>query len=137
VGGGQMLLSSFTGEAASLRMPRGHLVDLRQYKALEGMRGFAPENFEEMIALKGMGPKAVRALALVAELVYGEEPSWRDPARYSFAHGGKDGTPRPVDRELMLETSRFVEDAVEGARMENREKKKCLERLSQWGGWQG
>ncbi|MCX6768140.1 MAG: DUF763 domain-containing protein, partial [Candidatus Micrarchaeota archaeon] len=46
VGGGQMLLSSFTGEAASLRMPRGHLVDLRQYKALEGMRGFAPENFE-------------------------------------------------------------------------------------------
>lgn len=46
-----------------------------------------------------MGPKRVRALALISELIYGAETSWKDPAKYSFAHGGKDGHPYPVDRE--------------------------------------
>ena len=129
--GGQTPLSAFSGDFKQLKMQRGHLVDLRQYRALEEMREFAPSNYGELIALKGMGPKAVRALALVAELVYGEEPSWRDPARYSFAHGGKDGTPRPVDRGLMVESSAFLEQAVEGARIGAGERAACLKRLVQ------
>ena len=48
--------------------------------------------------MKGVGPKTVRALALVGEVIYGAAPSYEDPARYSFAHGGKDATPYPVDR---------------------------------------
>jgi hypothetical protein len=46
-----------------------------------------------------VGAKTIRALALIAELLYGASPSFRDPARYSFAHGGKDGHPYPVERE--------------------------------------
>ena len=42
-----------------------------------------------MLALRGMGPRTVRSLALIAELVYGEPPSWKDPLKFSFAVGGK------------------------------------------------
>jgi len=57
-----------------------------------------PENYEKLLATKGVGPKTIRALALVSEVIYGAKPSYEDPARYSFAHGGKDATPYPVDR---------------------------------------
>ncbi|MCM8815839.1 MAG: DUF763 domain-containing protein, partial [Candidatus Omnitrophica bacterium] len=56
-----------------------------------------PENYEKLISVEGVGPKTVRALSLVAELIYSAAPSYKDPARYSFAHGGKDATPYPVD----------------------------------------
>jgi len=57
-----------------------------------------PENYEKLLSTEGVGPKTIRALALVAEVIYGARPSYEDPARYSFAHGGKDATPYPVDR---------------------------------------
>lgn len=57
-----------------------------------------PENYEKLLATRGVGPKTIRALALVAEIIYGARPSYEDPARYSFALGGKDATPYPVDR---------------------------------------
>lgn len=57
-----------------------------------------PENYEKLLATEGVGPKTIRALALVSEVIYGAKPSYEDPARYSFAHGGKDATPYPVDR---------------------------------------
>ena len=52
-----------------------------------------PQDFEQLLGLSGVGPKTIRALSLISELVYGVAPSYRDPARYSFAHGGKDGIP--------------------------------------------
>ena len=57
-----------------------------------------PENYEKLLGTEGVGPKTIRALALVAEVIYGAKPSYEDPARYSFAHGGKDATPYPVDQ---------------------------------------
>jgi len=63
-----------------------------------------PENYEKLLATPGVGPKTIRALALVAEVIYGAKPSYEDPARYSFAHGGKDATPYPVDRETYDQT---------------------------------
>lgn len=57
-----------------------------------------PENYEKLLSTPGVGPKTVRALALVGEVIYGARPSYEDPARYSFAYGGKDETPYPVDR---------------------------------------
>jgi len=57
-----------------------------------------PDNYEKLLATSGVGPKTIRALALVAEVIYGAKPSYEDPARYSFAHGGKDATPYPVDQ---------------------------------------
>ena len=58
----------------------------------------APADFESFLAMEGVGAKTLRALALTSEPIYGTRASHRDPARYSFAHGGKDGTPYPVDR---------------------------------------
>jgi len=63
-----------------------------------------PQNYEALLATPGVGPKTIRALALVAEVIYGAKPSYEDPARYSFAHGGKDSTPYPVDRETYDQT---------------------------------
>ncbi|MGB9620716.1 MAG: DUF763 domain-containing protein, partial [Armatimonadota bacterium] len=57
-----------------------------------------PRDFEELLGVEGVGPKTVRALAMIGDLVYGAPMSRRDPAAYSFAHGGKDGIPYPVDR---------------------------------------
>jgi len=58
---------------------------------------YKPENYEKLLAIKGVGPKTIRALSLVAEVIYGADPSYEDPARYSFAYGGKDATPYPID----------------------------------------
>lgn len=66
-----------------------------------------PKNYERLLATKGVGPKTVRALSLVSEVIYGATPSYEDPARYSFAHGGKDATPYPVDRDTYDESIEF------------------------------
>jgi hypothetical protein len=66
-------------------------------KILEKLCWEKPENYEALLASEGVGPKTIRALALVSEIIYGAKPSYEDPARYSFAHGGKDATPYPVD----------------------------------------
>jgi hypothetical protein len=63
-----------------------------------------PENYQTLLASQGVGPKTIRALALVAEIIYGAKPSYEDPARYSIAHGGKDATPWPVDKPVYDQT---------------------------------
>jgi len=65
-------------------------------------------------------------------LVYGTEASWKDPARYSYSHGGKDLTPYPVDKSGMYKTAQFLEQAVEEAKLEKKEKLDALRRLSEW-----
>lgn len=71
-----------------------------------------PRDFESLLMTKGVGPKTIRAISLVAEIVYGAKPSYQDPARYSFAFGGKDGVPYPVDRENYDLTLAVMESAV-------------------------
>ena len=89
-----------------------------------------PENYETLLAVKGVGPKTVRALALVGEVIYGAEPSYEDPARYSFAHGGKDGTPYPVDRDTYDKTISILKTAVEHTRISPYEKDRAIQRLT-------
>jgi hypothetical protein len=89
-----------------------------------------PENYETMLAIQGVGPKTIRALALVGEIIYGAEPSYEDPARYSFAHGGKDATPYPVDRETYDKTIAMLKDAVGRIRISPYEKERAIRRLS-------
>jgi len=72
-----------------------------------------PANYEQFLAIRGIGPATVRALALVAELIYGEPASWRDPVKYSFAFGGKDGVPYPVDKRTMDETTELLRAAMQ------------------------
>jgi len=89
-----------------------------------------PQGFEELIGLEGVGPKTLRALSLVSELVHGVPSSFRDPARYSFAHGGKDGIPYPVDRETYDGSIEFLARALRRAKIGERETMEALKRLS-------
>lgn len=95
------------------------------YKATE----IKPKSYEELLALEGVGPKTIRALALVAEVIYGAKPSYQDPARYAFAHGGKDRTPYPVDRFVYDQTIAFFEKILQRAKLSPSEKQKIFSRL--------
>jgi hypothetical protein len=88
-----------------------------------------PENYEKILATEGVGPKTIRALSLVAEVIYGAKPSYEDPARYSFAHGGKDATPYPVDCVTYDNTIETLKEAVRRLRFNAQEKDKALKRL--------
>jgi uncharacterized protein len=89
----------------------------------------APQSYEKLLAIEGVGAKTVRALALVGEVIYGAAPSYQDPARYSFAHGGKDGTPFPVDRATYDRTIAILARAVRRTRLAASEKSAMLRRL--------
>lgn len=91
-----------------------------------------PEDFERLLGLPGVGAKTLRALSLISELVYGVPPSYADPARYSFAHGGKDGYPYPVDRETYDKSIDFLAKVVNHARLGISEKNEALKRLSRF-----
>ena len=91
-----------------------------------------PENFRQLLEIQGVGPKSVRALAMIADLVYGAPASTRDPAKFSFAHGGKDGHPYPVDRRNYDRSIEVMKKAVERARVGDREKVDALRRLSRF-----
>ncbi len=88
-----------------------------------------PKNYEELISLEGMGPKKIRALALISDLVYGSKPSWRDPVKYSFTHGGKDGFPYPVEREVYDDSIKILHDSLESAKLDRKEKYLAIKRL--------
>lgn len=88
-----------------------------------------PKTYEEMLALPGVGPKTIRALSLVAEVIYGAEASYTDPARYSFAHGGKDATPYPVDCTTYDKNIEMLAKAVRKTRLSSRDKNSALRRL--------
>jgi hypothetical protein len=109
---------------AVLQMPRN-----TNWKMLKQVYEFQPKNYEELLSIKGVGPATVRGLALVAELVYGEKPSWQDPVKYSFAYGGKDGVPYPVDRKAMDESIHLLRQTVQSAKIGDREKIQSLQRL--------
>jgi hypothetical protein len=89
----------------------------------------APKDFEALITLQGVGPKTIRALALIGELLYGKTPSFKDPARYSFTHGGKDGYPYPVDKATYNQSIFFLESAIKKAKIGNTDKLKALKKL--------
>ncbi len=88
-----------------------------------------PEGFEGLLGIKGVGPKSIRALSLISELIYGVSPSFQDPARFSFAHGGKDGHPYPVDRTSYNRSIAILEKAISQAKIGRREKLETLKRL--------
>lgn len=98
-------------------------------KILAKLTDERPGNYEGVLATEGVGPKTVRALALVGEMIYGAAPSYEDPARYSFAFGGKDATPYPVDRATYDEAIRILAGAVARMRVSPEEKRKMLRRI--------
>ncbi|MCS5650344.1 MAG: DUF763 domain-containing protein, partial [Dehalococcoidia bacterium] len=87
------------------------------------------DNFEDLLMLKGVGPRTIKSLALVSEVVHGDSSRFDDPARFSFAVGGKDGRPHPVDKETYDETIEILGDAVEKSKLGYNDKSKALKRL--------
>ena len=102
------------------------------WKVIKRAYEFQPKNYEQLLSIRGVGPATVRGLALIAELVYGASPSWKDPVKYSFAYGGKDGVPFPVDRKAMDESIQILENAVQNAKIGDKEKLRSLQRLRQF-----
>jgi len=101
----------------------------RLRKIINSVNLIRPRNFEELISIKGVGPKTIRALSLVAEIIYGARPSYEDPARYSFAHGGKDGTPYFVERPIYDKTIEAIERGIFRSKISLKEKKLAIHRL--------
>ncbi len=89
-----------------------------------------PENYEKLLSLEGVGPKTMRALALVSEVIYGAPASHEDPARYSFAHGGKDATPYPVDLKTYDSTIQFFTRVVQKMKISYSERSSIMKRIS-------
>jgi uncharacterized protein len=120
----------------SVAMPRHHdlrLSDLhpdRLARVLLTTYERQPQDYTALLAVPGVGAKALRALAMVAELTYGEPASVRDPVSYAFAHGGKDGTPYPVDRPTYDATIESLRRAVQEVRAGHTEKSAALKRLA-------
>ena len=93
----------------------------------------APKDFEALLGIEGVGPKTLRALALASELVHGAPATLRDPARFSFAHGGKDGTPFPVDRITYDKTIEILDKAINRAAVDRSDKVAAFRRLAAFG----
>jgi hypothetical protein len=89
----------------------------------------APVDFAELLLTPGVGPRTVLSLALVAEVLHGAPARFSDPARYSLAHGGKDGHPFPVPRRVYDETIRVMKDAVARARLGQSDRLFAIQRL--------
>ena len=120
----EWLPNANTQHVTTLNMPRNI-----NWKALTQAYETQPSNYEELLSIQGVGPATVRGLALIAELVYGEKPSWNDPVKYSFAYGGKDGVPYPVNRRAMDESIQILKQTVQAAKVGDKEKTRALQRL--------
>jgi hypothetical protein len=107
-----------------LNMPR-HI----DWNAIKRAYEFQPTNYEELLGVKGIGPGAVRALALVSQIIYGAKPNWQDPVKFSFALGGKDGVPFTVDRSSYDQTIEHLNYLIEKTRLGDGEKYAALKRL--------
>ncbi len=117
-----------------LTLPSHHPVldidlSVNEFEVLKKAWELQPESYQELISLKGMGPKKIRALALISDLVYGDSPSWDDPVKYSFTHGGKDGFPYPVDREVYDHSISTLNDALHQAKLEKKDRYQAIKRL--------
>lgn len=118
-----------------LDMPRREYLtfadfDVRRVsRLLDTVQAQAPADFASLLSLQGLGAKTARAMALIADIVYGAPTSFRDPATYSFTHGGKDGYPFPVDRALYDRSIQMLSDAVRRAKLDAREKHEALAAL--------
>ena len=88
-----------------------------------------PADFEDLLLLQGVGPRTIQSLALVSEVIHGSPTRFEDPARFSFAHGGKDGHPFPVPTRVYDETIATLENAVQKAKLASTDKSAAIKKL--------
>jgi hypothetical protein len=116
-GGAPAIGATAEPDGPHLRMPMQHEVQ--------------PADYEELVETDGIGAKSLRALALIAELVHDAESAREDPAKYAYAHGGKDGTPTPVDRGRYDRSIAEMRAVLEGAEIDGETKQSALDRLAE------
>lgn len=109
---------------------RAEDVDLKRLGAVLAT-AYESENtdFESLLLTPGLGPRTLQSLTLVSEVIYGTPSRFTDPARFSFAHGGKDGHPFPVTTKIYDESIRILGESIEESKMGYSEKSECLYRL--------
>ncbi len=118
-----------------LEMPKHHdirpsdVLLRRLEKILRYAQDTQPSDFESLLLVPGLGPAAVSALALLCEVMFAHRSRFRDPARFAFAHGGKDGHPFPVRLDIYDHSIRVLHDAIRRARLNQPEKLQALKRL--------
>jgi len=123
-------------EIRSIIMPSHH--DVRStdvdLKRLGSVLALAHErqvlDFESLLLLEGLGPRTLQSLTLVSEVIHGTPSRFTDPARFSFAHGGKDGHPFPVPVNVYDETISTLRDAVNKAKIGQSDKQDAIRKLS-------
>jgi uncharacterized protein len=128
--------SKILPEITKLIMPRHH--DVREkdvdLKRLGSILALAHErqvdNFENLLLLEGVGPRAVQSLTLVSEIIHGTPSRFSDPARFSFAHGGKDGHPFPVPTKTYDQTINVLRTALEKAKLGDKDKMDAVKNLT-------
>ena len=119
----------------SIIMPSHHEVREQDIdlKRLGGVLATAyenqPKDFESLMLTPGLGPRTLQSLALVSEVIYGTSSRFTDPARFSFAHGGKDGHPFPVPLKIYDESIRILHDSIEKSKLGYKDKSDCIRRL--------
>ncbi|TFG27908.1 MAG: DUF763 domain-containing protein [Promethearchaeota archaeon] len=100
-----------------------------KWDTLDMAKDLALDDYTELLKLRGLGPGMIRALALISEFIWGEPPSWKDPAKYAFAMGGKDGIPYPVNLKRMEKCAEILEVAINSAKLDQKDKLGALKRL--------
>ncbi len=117
------------------RLPARHQILLsdihpeRIYTVLQKIYEQMPSDFLSLLSLEGVGAKTLRALSLISELIYGSPVSYKDPARFSFAHGGKDGHPYPINRAEYDRTIKTLKLLIDRAKIDDKEKYRSLHSL--------
>ena len=105
------------------------VVARRLHGALAAAADRGPSDYPDLLLTPGVGARTVRALAMVAEVVHGAPCRFSDPARFSFAHGGKDRHPFPVPLKVYDETIGVLKSAVQNAKLGRGEELDALRRL--------
>jgi uncharacterized protein len=120
----------------TLSLPAHHEVNVRDLhpesieKILLKTYEAKANDFQTLLGMPGVGAKTLRALTLIAEITHGTPASWKDPVKFSFAHGGKDGHPYPVNRQVYEASIEFLRQTVERAKIDKSEKGDSLKRIS-------
>jgi len=103
----------------------------RLEKSIQNLLQKDSRSLTDVLMTENVGPKTIRALSLISELLTGAKPSFEDPARYSFAFGGKDGIPYPVDKITYDKTLNIIEKAIKKAQLSSQEKDETLRRMEE------
>ncbi len=100
-----------------------------KWESVNMAKELALNDYTDLLKIHGLGSGIIRALALISEFIWGEPPSWKDPAKYAYAVGGKDGIPYKVNLRRMEQCAEILEDAINLAKMDNKNKLEALKRL--------